>query len=310
MRAQGVVVRSVAPLALAVVWSACGPVSPETHFQRAERLYEQGRIEPALAEYRTAVTMRPDFALAWSRLAAALYTRGRWSDAAVAAIRAAELEPKVVEIRLRLGIAQLMAGQVAEGDRTLSAVLATVPGEALASFHLEAAKAIEQKRLTPGCYAKLSEAVGPGRTPTDASLAPAYEEVSRTCPEFYRATLNLAHIRLAAGQQADAQDLYKSVVDADPGDAEALAGLGLIAHERGRLDEAASRYRAACEAGSKRPGDAFHLGELYRDLGQAPLATDWLKKALAMDPDGPFAERARALLAAPAVPTPSPSPRP
>jgi tetratricopeptide (TPR) repeat protein len=47
------------------------PASPEAHYNLALELRQKGRLEEAIAEYRTAIELKPDFQVAHNNLKAA-----------------------------------------------------------------------------------------------------------------------------------------------------------------------------------------------------------------------------------------------
>jgi Tfp pilus assembly protein PilF len=96
--------------------TACAPRVPETfdtHYQRAVEHYQAGRPTAAIAEYRDALSLRPDSAEAHNNLGAALYDVGQ-RDAAMQEYRQAlRLNPASAEAHNNLGVALLEAQQFA-----------------------------------------------------------------------------------------------------------------------------------------------------------------------------------------------------
>jgi Flp pilus assembly protein TadD len=64
------------------------PTTAETHFNTGAKLHHDGHLPEAIAAYRHALALRPDYPQAHNNLGAALQMQGRLEDA-VAAYRAA-----------------------------------------------------------------------------------------------------------------------------------------------------------------------------------------------------------------------------
>ena len=65
-------------------------------------LFDQGRLEEAMASYREALRLKPDYALAHNNLGIALKTQGRLEEATASYREALRLNPKYVEAHSNL----------------------------------------------------------------------------------------------------------------------------------------------------------------------------------------------------------------
>jgi len=86
-----------------------------------------------------------------------------------------------------------------------------------------------------------------------------------------------------AGELARAENLYQDVLREQPGNVDALHLLGLVAHARGRNDEA---KRLISDAISRQADCAFYhnnLGEVLRELGDVRGAVECYRRALELD---------------------------
>jgi len=86
------------------------------------------------------------------------------------------------------------------------------------------------------------------------------------------------------GQFPQARALYRQILQADPGQPDALHLLGLIEHQQGNSAQAIELIGQAIQA---RPEDAifhFNLGNLYQDLGQLDKAVDHFRQSLLLQP--------------------------
>jgi len=89
-----------------------GTGDAKAHYERAEALYKKGDVDGAIAEYREAIRLEPDYAEAHNDLGYVLYGKGD-VDGAIAEYRAAiRLKPDLVLPHTNLGIALGRKGDV------------------------------------------------------------------------------------------------------------------------------------------------------------------------------------------------------
>lgn len=86
-----------------------------------------------------------------------------------------------------------------------------------------------------------------------------------------------------AGRLDAAERLYRKILDAQAGNADALHYLGVVQHQRGRDDEAIRTIERAVATGKSNPAMLNNLGEAYRALGRLDEAVDRYRRALALD---------------------------
>jgi predicted O-linked N-acetylglucosamine transferase (SPINDLY family) len=98
------------------------------------------------------------------------------------------------------------------------------------------------------------------------------------------ALLNLAVEHHTADRLDEAETLYRQILAADPGHADALHLLGLIAHQFGQYHTASELIMAAIE----RKPQAFYfynLGNVMQANNRAAAAAECFRQAIAMQPD-------------------------
>lgn len=82
-----------------------------------------------------------------------------------------------------------------------------------------------------------------------------------------------------------AEGLYREALALDARNPDCLHSLGILCHQTGRHDEAASMIGKAIErSGGKSPAYFHHLGAVYSALGQHERAIATLKQGLTLDP--------------------------
>ena len=113
-----------------------------------------------------------------------------------------------------------------------------------------------------------------------SAAAPAVEEVQGTAPGY---ALIVAEQKRRRGLLADADDLARRAVDADPANAEAVHMLGIIAHQSGKAAEAIEHLRRAI---SLKPDVALYhanLCEMCRLAGRIDEAVAAGRRAIALN---------------------------
>ncbi|HYA27639.1 MAG TPA: tetratricopeptide repeat protein [Acidobacteriota bacterium] len=96
------------------------PADPELHFTLGNLISEKGDDpERALACYRQAVILMPDYGVAWLHLGVAYYHAMNYSAAAESLSRAAVLDPRDEKTFYNLGLALMRSGRAAEAGQML-----------------------------------------------------------------------------------------------------------------------------------------------------------------------------------------------
>lgn len=92
----------------------------EERYAAAEKLKADGKLEEAVAEIEALLGEHPDYALAFSTLAAWCTRLGRHEEAVRAARRVCELEPKDPFSYTALSVACMKAGLIPEAEDALA----------------------------------------------------------------------------------------------------------------------------------------------------------------------------------------------
>lgn len=105
--------------------------------------------------------------------------------------------------------------------------------------------------------------------------------------EAIAATLEKAAQALESGDLDGADGVFKAGLEAWPGDATLLSGLAVVAMQRGDMEEAARRGRAAVDAGAVGVEVPYNLGFALLQLGRNDEAADAFAAAFTQDPARP-----------------------
>ncbi len=101
--------------------------------------------------------------------------------------------------------------------------------------------------------------------------------------------LELALQHHQAGRLAEAEALYRQILAVEPGHADALHLLGVVAHQVGRHDVAVELIRQAISLLPTAPAFFSNLGGAYEKLGRHEEAVTAFRRAIELNPDYPEA---------------------
>jgi tetratricopeptide (TPR) repeat protein len=107
-----------------------GPQDPNVFVERGVFLENSGKYEPAMSEYRQALTLNPNDPVALNNLAYCLIsTKGDAKEAREFAQRALKILAQDPHVMHTLGVALLRTGELAESQKQLEKALERMPGE-------------------------------------------------------------------------------------------------------------------------------------------------------------------------------------
>ncbi|MGA2127269.1 MAG: tetratricopeptide repeat protein [Xanthobacteraceae bacterium] len=147
--------------------------------------------------------------------------------------------------------------------------------------------AIEAMRAAP-----LPQPTATDHAPSPAAMNPAPVGGASRSP---RQSLSAAQVLMLAEQQrragyvAQAEELCRSALAAEPDNAEALHLLGIVAHQSGKLGEAIEHVGRAARLAPDVPLYLANLGEMCRLAGRIDEAITHGRRAVALKPDYPEA---------------------
>jgi tetratricopeptide (TPR) repeat protein len=250
---------------------AAAPRDPRAHFNLGNAFYKLGRFAPAAASLWRAVELRPGFAEAHSNLANVLEALGDAAGAVAAMEAASALRPNDVALRVNLGKMlgsagrHLAAGEAfAEAGRLDPTSTDAMMGLSLTAFHQG-----EGERALALVEAVLERL--PDRAAAHAVHAKYLESVHRL-------------------DEAEAAARRALVLDAD--DRAALRVLAQLAHRRGDLAEARTRFEAlAAESGEDAGVASVELGQVLDRLGETAAAFAAVSRGKALQAAAPAARR-------------------
>lgn len=194
-------------------------------------LQEAGRTEDAIARYRRAVTIQPDYAPAYNNMGAALRARGDVGDAVASYERALALRPDYREAQYNLANALLDQGKPDEAIGYFRQALQSAPGSADIQNNMGIALA---------AAGRFEEAVAAFREAV--RLDPASPTGRRNLGDAY---YNQGSALLEAGSVAEAVAQFRAALQLMPEAAEVHNNLGVALASEGNLEEAADHFSEA-----------------------------------------------------------------
>jgi arylsulfatase A-like enzyme/Tfp pilus assembly protein PilF len=246
--------------------------------------YQLGDVEGAVALCQRLVAERPDMPLAWLQLAFLERARGRLDAAIGAGRKAVALRPADAESASLLGAYLTEAGRGAEAAALLERYAERSPSD------LDVLTALGMAQASLG---RTAEAL--------ATFARARE----ADPTSALTLANAGTAHLMAGDRAAARQAFAAALDLDDSLARAHNGLGVIAAQEGRTDEAIARWQRAAALDPRDYQTLFNLGAALRGQGRAHEARPYLEAYLRAAPvalEARDMERVRGWLAAGTAP--------
>jgi tetratricopeptide (TPR) repeat protein len=227
----------------------------------AAEMEKSSRSEMALAEFRKAIEIDPQFSRAHNNLGGVLAARGQTDEAIIEYRKALEIEPDYADAHNNLG--GVLAGRAeileaiaeyrravairpdfAEAHKNLGVALAARGQVAEAISHYR--KAVEIKpNFAEAHYALASVLAGRGGE-RDEAIA-HFRKAVEIKPDYAEAHYNLGSTLAEGGQVDEAIVCFQKAVKIKPDYVEAHNNLGGVLFLKGRLDEAIAEFQKALE---------------------------------------------------------------
>jgi protein O-GlcNAc transferase len=228
-------------------------------------LREHGRLAVAIARYRQAIALRPDYPEAHNNLGNSLREAHEPEAAWRSCARAIELRPGYAQAHTGLGNALKDMGELDAAAASYRKAIELRPDFALAYVNLSVVLR-RQRHYTQAVSAALRA----------VELAPGLAEAHNTLGNAYQGLANLA---AAAASYARALDL-------DPADAGTHHNLSLVLLKLGQHGQALVHCRRAMSACQPNASMYVCLGDILRAQGGIDGAIDAYRAALELDPGG------------------------
>ena len=227
-------------------------------------LKEQGKLDEAIAAYRQAIRVKPDFADAHSNLGLALQEQGKLDEAIAAYRQAIGIKPDLAEAHSNLGNALKEQGKLDE------AVTAFRQAIGIKSDLAEAYSNLGSVLLSQG---KLDDAVA------------AFRQAIRIKPNYTEAHSNLGVALKEQGKLDEAIAAHREAISIKPDYSQAHSNLGVALQEQGKLDDAVIAFRQAIGIKPDLAEAYCNLGNVLKDQGKFDEAIAAYRQAIGVKPD-------------------------
>jgi tetratricopeptide (TPR) repeat protein len=142
-------------------------------------------------------------------------------------------------------------------------------------------------------YFLMGSLLDDGSAERQDEAAQAYRRALDEDPDLVAAIINLANIRYAKDELAEAQALYERAILLDPSYFEAHFNLGNIHHDHGRFGDAEGCYRDALRVNPDYADAHFYLAVTLEKMGRSGEARQHWQRYQALAPNGEWVELAR-----------------
>jgi tetratricopeptide (TPR) repeat protein len=226
----------------------------------------QGKLDEAVAHYRRALDLKPDYADAHNNMGNALREQGRLNEAIACFRRALDLKPDYPDAHNNMGTALRKQGRLNEAVACYRQALVLKPDFAEAQNNL--GNALKDQ-------GKLDEAVT------------CYRQALVLKPDYPEAHNNLGAALMAQGKLDEAVTCYRQALVLKPDYPEAHNNLGAALMAQGKRDEAVACYRQALVLRPVFAEAHNNMGNVLRSLGRLNEARDYFGKAIRLAPKNP-----------------------
>ncbi len=275
-------------LCLLLVLAGQAP-SPEVvqHMQAGISAEKLGQHDVAVAEFRKAAEVDPDFAVAYVDIGTVYMGERKYSEAIAPLKRAVLLDPSILGAQEMLGLALLFQGYAAESIPYFQTAnskgalgIAQLQTGDLTDAILNLQAGLKQHPNDPELLSNLARASGVlSRQAKDALLS--------AHPDSAQAHEALAEDYWAVQKAADAEDQYRAALHIQPDLPGAHLGLGMIYEATQQWQKAEEEFQAEAKL---RPGSAeaaYRFGNALLQNGKVQPATLELTRADKLQPDMP-----------------------
>ena len=210
-------------------------------------LAKEGRVNDAMAQYRQALQIKPDYVEARRLLAFHLANGGKVDEAITHFREALKISPKDPEAHNNLGSLLARQGKIHEALSEYREALQSNPNYADARFNL--GFFLSQQGQT-------SEAIE------------QYKEAVRIKPDYADARLNLGNLLIAQGKTDEAIVQYTELTRNNPDYEKGHFALGIQLAGQGKFREAIAQYKEALRINPNYAEVNFYLGQAQAALAR------------------------------------------
>ncbi|MER3429177.1 MAG: hypothetical protein C4334_14005 [Pyrinomonas sp.] len=270
------------------------------HVRRGEALLREKKYQEASLEFRNALQIDDNLAIAHWGLAQAYEGLGRIQEAFEELRRTIQLDPNNLDAKVKMGNYLLLVRppQIDEAERLAREVLERDQNHI--EGHILLGSVLFQKGDRDGALAELNRAVeiDPQRIESHLSLARFYVQTGdrAKAEEVYKRAISinersaLAHMEygrflIAQNRFNDAETQFRLAVEGEPQNRDARLLLASFYLSQKRLDKAEEQYKALAEMDGDRPDGRAVLADFYAATGRSDEAARIYQEIVNRSPD-------------------------
>jgi protein O-mannosyl-transferase len=227
-------------------------------------LVRTGRLDEAIANYRKALEINPNYVETHNNIGILLAQSGRTDEAIAHYRKALEINPNYVETHNNIGILLAQSGRTDEAITHYRKALEINPNYAEAHFNLGNLLA------------------NSGRT--DEAITHFLKALDIN-PNLAKIHNNLGNLLANSGHTNEAIAHYRKALESNPNYTEAYNNLGNLLSETGRMDEAIACYKKALEINPNYTEAHYNFGNALLQIGRTDEAIACYQKILEIKPD-------------------------
>ncbi|HUB87482.1 MAG TPA: tetratricopeptide repeat protein [Verrucomicrobiae bacterium] len=240
------------------------------HFCLGVAFEEQNRTADAIAEYRAAIAIQPDYAPAHNDLGAALGGIGRLDEALDEFAKALKCESDTAQTHFGMGVVFGREGQMQNAISEFQMATKLEPDWPEAHYNLGIALEAD---------GQAEQAVGELQTAV------------RLEPDSAKFRFNLGNALAQLNRQPEAIEQFQKSLALDPSSVECRVNLATALARSGRLDEAIAQFREALKLKPDAAEIHNNLGLALAMYGQTANAVAEFQQALKLKPDFAAAQK-------------------
>ena len=290
--------------------AAAVPHNPEVHTKLGIELEVKGEFDHAIAKYREAIRIQPNYADAHNNLGHALVSQGRIEESIAHYQEALRIKPKYAEAHNNLGYALAAQGRFDAAINHYQEALRIKPRYAAAHDNLGLALGSQGRFAAATEHHLEALAIEPANAETHFNLGVAlaaqrqvaeatshYSEALRINPKHAAAHMNLGALQASQGKVDQAIKHYLEALKIRPESHDIHNNLGLALWSQGKVDEAMAHYQQALRIQPDHADTHNNLGAALASQGKLDQAIHHFAEAVRIDPNNArwHANLARAL---------------
>lgn len=278
------------------------------HYEIGNQFGRQGQVEEAIACYRNAILLNPQFIKAYLNLAEALEQRGEWQEAGAYYRQVLHLT-NAAETEDRTDSTEKVNTPQLEGSKPIENILAgererkqLMPAETGAIVpHIQEVtvnsqntldRAIQQSALLAGLQPESAEiqadlgSLYAKKQDWPKAIA-CYQKAIALNPNFAGAYRNLAKVFSKTGEREKAADVWYRALTLEPdrSPVKQHLQLGKTLLEQGKTEQAVNCYRQAIRLKPELPQAYHRLGDILTQQGNEPEAIALYQQSIERNPE-------------------------